>query len=501
MQKKKTVIEYPGGKVLPKQWLAHTSKKKEVGVVGGFASGKSYWLVMQTIKCLLESPGNEFLYGRLTLDEIRRTFFTIFYDMCPSELILSHNKMEQKLTLRTAGEPSTLWYLGLDDAKNAHHKLKSMNLGGAAVDQLEEISETVYRAIKGRLRNKKGSRQFFFNCNPEGHNWIWKRWIRSKEDNSDVFEMNAWDEQAPVPTTDEVEQRAKVAGKDPHDMQISDFPELVKYTDNPYLPMDYLLDMLNWPDQAKRRYVFGKWDAFEGLIYTQFTDDHVIPPFDTKDMVRVVSMDYGKQNPMAIYFWDIDKDGTVYCVNEIYQTQLEIPTAKIMIRAMNRDKEVDSWIADGSIWDERIEGHESVGQLFQNEEDPSGWSITWKKADRSMGSVEAGIEIVRGYLKNDPYTDNRAKVYFFRDRCPHLIDEIQDYRYKEMAQSVNMARAKNAPEQPRKFNDHAMDSMRYALSHIKRYDIKPKDNTDNRLWNFLKEYHSGRGSVRGYMVK
>jgi len=215
-------------------------------------------------------------------------------------------------------------------------------------------------------------------------------------------------------------------------------------------------------------------------------------------------MDYGKQNPMSIHFWDIYTDGTIYCTGEIYQTQLDISTAKIMIRAMNREKEVHTWIADGSIWDERIEGHQSVGQLFEDNSDTSGWSIRWKRADRGAGSVEAGIEIVRQYLKHDQFTDNKSRVYFFKDKTPKLLDEIQDYRYKELAQSVNVRRAINAPETPRKFNDHAMDDMRYALAHIKRYDIRPVENSEDGLRGFLRQYkqlYGGKGSTRGFMVK
>lgn len=509
MAQKEITIEYPGGRVLPKQWLAHQSTAKEVGVVGGFASGKSYWLVMDTILNLVNFPGNEVLYGRLTLDEIRRTFFHIFNEICPPELVISHNKNEQKLVLKTSGEPSVLWYLGLDDAKNAHHKLKSMNLGYAAIDQLEEISESVYLAIKGRLRNKKGSRKLAFNCNPEGHNWLWKRFIKNKSENEtndiEIFEMNAWDENAPIPTKEEVTRKAGILNKETQDLVINDFPKYRQYTDNPYLPMDYLIDMLNWPEQAKRRYVFGKWDAFEGLIYTQFDEKaHIIPPFDTsgKEFVRVISMDYGKQNPMSIHFWDIDRNGTVYCSNEIYQSQLEIPVAKIMIRAMNRDKEVHTWIADGSIWDQRIEGQQSVGDLFKDDSDTSGWSINWSSADKGQGSVEAGIEIVRQYLQNDQYTDNKAKLYFMRDRCPHLIEEILDYRYKELAQSVNVSRAKNMPEQPRKFNDHAMDDMRYAIARIKRYDIRYNPDSTSSIRKFMRMYNrSVNRDVRGWMVK
>ena len=111
--------------------------------------------------------------------------------------------------------------------------------------------------------------------------------------------------------------------------------------------------MFELPEAARNRYLFGSWDSFEGLIYTEFDENiHVIPEFDTSkdDFVRVISMDYGYQNPMSIHFWDIDHAGNVYCTNEIYQSKLDIPMAKIMIRAMNRDKKVHTWLRKGKIF-------------------------------------------------------------------------------------------------------------------------------------------------------
>lgn len=484
VESKVITISYPGGlPPLPKQLEFHNDKKHKIkGLEGGFASGKSFALIMDMLLNAEEYPGNEIVYGRLTADEINRTFFPIFDEICPSELILSHNKQERKIVLRTPGEPSTIHYIPLDDRRGAIHKIKSMNLGYVAIDQLEEISEHVFNAFLGRLRRRNTRRQIAFNANPEGHNWIWKRFIQKKEPGAKLYFMNAWREDAPNIDLELISRRAAELSKAKADLIIKDFPEYVEYTDNPYLPMEYLLSMLEMPDSWKRRYLYGKHDAFEGLIYPEFDEKiHIIDPFETDDrhFVRVISMDYGKHNPMAIYFWDIDTQGNVYCVDEIYQTGLEIPTAKMLIRAKNRDRKVERWIADGSIWDKRIEGQMSVGELFMDTSDYSGWSIKWDRADRGPGSLNAGIDIVKQYLKRDIYTESKGKVYFFRDRCPNLIEEIQDYRWKEIANSAITARLKNMPEVPRKYRDHAMDSMRYALMTIRRYDIRPKTNELN----------------------
>jgi len=494
MGEKKVVISYPGGlPPLPKQLEFHMDKRHKVkGLEGGFASGKSYCAVMELLINAFEYPGNEIVYGRLTADEINRTFFPIFDEMCPPELVVSHNKQERKIVLRTSGKPSVIHYMPLDDSRGAIHKIKSMNLGAVIIDQMEEISEHVFNALIGRLRRRDSRRQLAFNANPEGRNWIWRRFIKEKMKDSKLYFMNAWREDAPEIDLDLVKRRARELRKPTSELILKDFPEYEPFTDNPYLPIEYLLSMLDMPDNWKRRYLYGKHDSFEGLIYPEFDEKrHVIDPFETNDrnFLRVVSMDYGKVNPMSIHFWDIDPAGNVYCVDEIYQSGLEIPTAKMLIRAKNRDRRVEKWIADGSIWDERIEKQMSVGQLFLDDTDYSGWSVRWEKADRGPGSLNAGIDVVKQYLKHDVYSENNPKVYFFRDKCPKLIEEILDYRWKEISQTV--LKNRNAPEVPRKLHDHAMDDMRYALTLIKRFDIRPRGN-EIKMKRFIKKILKGQ---------
>lgn len=502
-------IGYPDGMPpTPKQFNFHRDVTSRVKLLeGGFASGKSYALIMDLIINLLQYPGNECVYGRLTLDEILRTFFPIWNELIPEELVLSHNKAERKILLRTKGAPSTLYYIPLDDSKGAKHKIKSMNLGYAAIDQAEEVAEDIIDAFLGRLRRKETRRQLAMNANPEGHNWVWRRFIKEKDTHRKhaYYEINPWCEDAPVPTEDELNKRAEVLGRDAMDLIIQDFPQYIEFTDNPFLPMDYLLDMLSWPDKMKRRYVYGKHDAFEGLIYDQFQDaTHVIDSFDTsgKEFTRVVSMDWGKVNPLCVLFWDIDPNGVCYCTHEIYQTNMDVVTLKLMIRAMNRDKKVAAWVADPSIKKKLTPDQPSIDDLFRTADDGSGWGIIWSEADNSPGAVNAGIEVVQSYLKNDPFTDDRTKVYFFRDKCIQTIEEIQDYRWKEMARTMTLLHAKNQPEIPRKYKDHAMDSMRYALSWIKRFDIRPKQ-TDINMRRFLRQYwqrEKAMSGVRGHMT-
>jgi hypothetical protein len=520
VEQKTVNLTYPGGNLaLPKQADAHylsgfyderfqkqpSKIYKAVGICGSYATGKSYWLVMQAILNAISCPDSLSFIGRLTMPELRSTILTILDDMCPPELIRSHNKNEQWVKFYNG---HTLYYMSLDDAKGAINKIKSLNLGWAGVDQLEEISEDIFFALKGRLRNMRGIRQFNFTANPEGHNWIWKRWVNQKGQHPReiMLEMAVWRKDAPVPTTEQVEERAKELKKDPSDMVIKDFPEYVNYTDNPNLPMDYLIDMLSWPDRIKNRYVFGSHEAYEGLIYETFDEKiHVIDPFDTsgKEYVRVWAYDYGKRNPGCALALDVDGLGNIYVSEELYHPNLEISQWKLMIRAKNRDKKVEGWVADPSIHSEQIQGQLSVAARFLDRDDGSGWAINWERGDNSAGAVQSGIDLLTGYLQQTQMTEGTPNVYFMRGRCPNTIEEIQDYRYKDFAESMTsaMKKARDPLEKPRKYKDHSMDALRYGVMYIWRNRIKPKV-AEHNMRKFVREILEGRKNknIRPHMI-
>ncbi len=380
-----------------------------------------------------------------------------------------------------------------------------MNLGFAFVDQLEEISEDIFFAIKGRLRNPNGRRQFLFSANPEGHNWIWKRWVKEKQryHREKVIEINAWSKEAPVPTVEMVEARANELNIETGDVQIKHFPEYLQYTDNPYLPMDYLIDMLSWPDNLKSRYVFGSDDAFEGLMYPEYDEKiHIIPevPVSPRNLVRVIGMDYGKRNPTSVLFADVDANGNVYFVDEIYHTDMSAGQIKLLIFAKNQGRKVKSYVADPSIWRQMEAGMPSVGDSFLNRDDESGQTINWQRANNEKNY---GWNTVRTYLKPDP-SGNSPNIYFVKDKCPNTIEEIMDYRYKDMAQSLNISRMKNLPEEARKWKDHSMDCKRYILTWIKDHRIKADYRMDSRMKKLLKEitgFRGGNSEIRPGMVR
>ena len=70
--------------------------------------------------------------------------------------------------------------------------------------------------------------------------------------------------------------------------------------------------------------------------------------------------------------------------------------------------------------------------------------------------VKPGIQVVKKLLREN-------RLYFIN--CPYLEFEINQYRYRDQGNSkIDL----NAPEEPIKENDHALDAIRYGLTMLEQ---------------------------------
>lgn len=93
---------------------------------------------------------------------------------------------------------------------------------------------------------------------------------------------------------------------------------------------------------------------------------------------------------------------------------------------------------------------------------------------KANNNVTVGIDRVKSYMKIHPRL-GRPLLYVF-DTCPNLIEEITQYRYKEL--QPGMAGKATPDEKPVKVDDHAVDALRYVVVSLPEpYQEKntPKD--------------------------
>jgi hypothetical protein len=279
-------------------------------------------------------------------------------------------------------------------------------------------------------------------CNPEPGNWIYRKFKKPSED-----------------------------GKpDPNYFLIDSTTD-----DNPYLPPDYKQILLeSYPEAMAKRYVFGRWDAFEGAIYPEFNRDiHVIQPFTPpKGWEYLVSVDHGMVNPTAGYVCGIDYDGNVYVVDEYYSPGVVSTHAREIIR-MSAGFEIDFWLIDPST---RAKNREKDGMPWSVIEEYEDYGLYFTPANNEK---LAGINRVREFLRVDPKRVNpqtgkhgSPRLFIFQN-CVNLIDEFPQYRWKQLRSLTD----RNAREEPVDYKDHGLDALRYMImSRFESPSRKPRNN-------------------------
>ena len=240
---------------------------------------------------------------------------------------------------------------------------------------------------------------------------------------------------------------------------------------NPYLPWDYIVDRLEQPKRWVRRYVFGSWDNFEGLVWSDFDENtHVIKPFEIPVWWhRYVVMDHGHRNPTAALFFAVSETNDIYLYDMHYKADEWIDFHAEEIWRKVGTQEITRWLADPSIWHVRGGMSTDVTIGAQYEE----YGIYFEKADND---VAAGIDRVAKYMQLDDATQ-KPKFYVFDKPCMDpFIEEVTDYRWEDMGGDK-----KNISEKPMKKNDHSMDALRYMINHIET-SVRPQTKRIPPQW-------------------
>ncbi|MBR5571343.1 MAG: phage terminase large subunit [Oscillospiraceae bacterium] len=171
------------------------------------------------------------------------------------------------------------------------------------IDECTQLKESWMRQFAACIRGVNDfPKRIYYTCNPggPGHSYIKRLFIDRR------FE----------------------AGEEPNDYRF--IPARV--TDNTALlkaQEDYVRQLETLPRRLRMAWLEGRWDVFEGQVFTEFTDDpahyqdrrytHVIDPFDIPREWKVYrSYDFGYAKPFSCGWWAVDYDGVIYRILELY---------------------------------------------------------------------------------------------------------------------------------------------------------------------------------------
>lgn len=151
------VKELNGFKFNQKQIDFINIKKKEMLISGGFRSGKTVALAAKLWLLCAFFPGNRILLGRKTVSDVISATLPSLFDVFPKGTYTY--KVGPGIIEFLNGSQILIYGLDMlasgDDTGKAAQKIKGITLGGAFIDQLEEVEYKMWEQVIARISDKK----------------------------------------------------------------------------------------------------------------------------------------------------------------------------------------------------------------------------------------------------------------------------------------------------------------------------------------------------------
>ena len=411
----------------------HQSLAPERALFGAFGSGKSYAILAEAIAWCLEQPGIKGIVIRKTFPELRDTTVPIFKELMPADLWSACTKRSANGCLSEVVFPngSIVYFRSMDD----WNKHRSFNVGFLCYDECNEIDLESYLGMQSRVRQRELTaeardagytheitrRGIWLATNPNGKDWLYRRFAAEGEGDQTTEEYS--EESAYFKSTS---------------------------LDNPYLPMQFIEQLLNYPDQWVRRYVLCGFDDFAGRIYEEWNEtEHYIEPLGELPTGGVLwmGMDPGTRNPTAGLWCYLDQT-----------TQTLIGVAEYQQSYTAARKHANAW--------RTIE----AGLL------PA--VVRYRVADPNINTTDRGTNTVlhdmyrrEGFnfqlgARQEKYRIPALQqlVYLRRFKvtkdCPLTFQAMKDQQWEDLTPAM-ISKGADAPERRLKRNDHLPNCAEY----------------------------------------
>lgn len=235
-------------------------------------------------------------------------------------------------------------------------------------------------------------------------------------------------------------------------------------TDNHYLSPKYYKDLLSLPEDLRKAYAFGDWDTFAGQYFTQWRRRvHICSRFKIPHYwERFTAEDWGYEAAWSRIWFAVSPEGRIVAYREQYELK-RLPDfmAKEGLR-LSAGENVRYKVGDPAMWSESGKSHGNPGPSIAEQLRTHGWTLA--KADNNR---IAGWQQVRSYLyfeQDDAGNITRPPMFqVMEGTCPNLVRTLP-----------SMVKDKLNPEDcDTKTEDHAPDTLRYALQSRPKLTIVP----------------------------
>lgn len=321
--------------------------------------------------------------------------------------------LAEAIELDNADQATALAGMMREPGIDFHQIIVDVNPGGPS-HWTNHICEPCSDAIRRVVTRQDYERLQEYNLRPAADpQRKWKRIVTKIQDNPYFFDVDAW-----------------------------------KYTKS---GQEYLNNLGVLSGHLRARWIDGVWQAAAGSVYPEFREDlHIIEPFAIPaHWPQFLGIDFGYDHPCAVLWLTVGPAGTVYVIDELYRSGMDIPTAASEIKLRNAHRNVIARFADPRDGWKHTQG-QPVPLNQQLQDQGLGYFEKWPAAQRDAKTAQ--VENVRRYL-----VEGRLKV--FRN-CTHLVQEFQSWSFKRDTRGNQLT----GDDQYEDRNNDALDTLMGMLA-------------------------------------
>jgi phage terminase large subunit len=270
----------------------------EVLFGGSAGGGKSFfgcaWLI---INCI-QYPGTRWLIGRSKLKALKQTTLNTFFEICHmwnlTDEHYNYNQMNGEIEFYN-GSVIILKDLFLYPSDPNFDSLGSLEITGAFIDEVNQITEKAKNIVSSRMRYKLTEYnlipKMFMSCNP-AKNWVFDEFYKKNKENK-------------------LEEYKRF------------IPALV--TDNPNISPHYIEQLKKLDDISRRRLLLGEWE---------YEDDKALMKYNN---VIDVFKDFDFDHPSKNYYisCDVARKGKDNAIILVWNDYSIIETHQLSISLIN----------------------------------------------------------------------------------------------------------------------------------------------------------------------
>lgn len=413
-----------------KQWLFHRSKARFKIPVCGRRFGKTY-MGAREVEPLLMVPNKRVWIVGPTYDLGEKEFRVIWNDMIV-RLGLGREKQVKRSFNKRAGD------MYIEFPWNTRIEVRSADrpetLVGDALDYVimaeaaKHTKETWDRFIRPALADHRGSATF--STTPEGQNWIHDLWQYGRNplfEDYESWRFPAWENKIVYP-----------GGRND--------PEI-------------LLQERTMPYEWFQQEIAADFTSFMGKVYSEWDEVvHVKANKFNPAWKNYIAFDWGFVNPMAAVEFQVDAMDRIHVWRLHYKshTRLDVYLEELKAREQPDGYHIDLCFGDAADPEATATVCEKFAPCISDPLSKSNWreGVTLVKTflrQEQVGTAdEFGTPIDEPWLTVDP-------------SCSDLIREFNNYR---SASASTGNKPRNPREDAQKYDDHALDALRYGLMHI-----------------------------------